>query len=313
MTRFLWLDAVYPDAWSALPHATYDEWFAQCFGTADYWDIALRTYGHESDTLINNAEFDILGKAAAIQPDVLCVQNVGLFPPHLLRARGIRSKLIAFCSYAADGLNLHGWDVVFSSFKWLAEALNRDGQRAVYLPLAFGRPVLERVKYDGPRDIPVAFFGGLGSRIWRQGTETMAMIADLVPEFKWWGYRIERLPESLERSYQGPAWGQEYFRLLMRTRICLNRHGEIAKGEGNSMRQYEAPACGSYLLTDQQGELYSPRIYTDADDAVKSVRWLLDYWSAAEVEQAENEGRIVLENHCYENRVPAFLEAVNGI
>lgn len=320
MTRFLTLDSWYPAAYKAAGSrsASYRDLFNFCHGTADYLDIVLRGAGHEADTLISNHEDDVIGlgilhSAEMIDPDVICSQNVGLWSGSLLRERFPRAKLVAFCSYAVDDANLRGYDVVFSSFPWMPEHCRALGIRCEYLPLAFGRPVLERVPAPPERDLPLTFIGGLGERIWKRGTETMAAVARAFPDdFKWWGYRAGRVPAELERVYQGEVYGAEYFRLLMRSRITLNRHGEVARGFGNAMRQYEALGCGAMLLTDDAGELEGVAIiYQDADDLAVTVR------NARKHDAASAEGQFgkeeVLENHCYENRVPRFLEVIERL
>ena len=306
--KVVWLDFWYDAAFRAANTRDYEALHRFSHGTSNYWDIALRAAGHESDTLIGNAEHDIIGKAVSMQPDVICSQNVGLYYPALIRARGFKGKLVAFCSYAAERRNLEGWDVVFSSFRWLVDEMNAAGLRAVYLPLAFGRAVLERVEVPPERDIDVAFFGGLGSKIWSKGTADIAAVAERVPDFRWWGYRVGALPESLNRTYCGEAWGLNYFRLLMRTKIVINRHGEIAKGFGNNMRQYEALGAGAILLTDSMGgirPLTDAAEYRSVDGCCDTIRaWLHHDYERGNDGQAE-----VLAKHCYENRVPAFLEA----
>lgn len=316
MSKFAWMDDWYPAAFAAANTRDYDALHRFSHGTSNYWDIALRSFGHESETLIANVEDDIVGKTLSLNPSVICVQNVGRWNPTLLRARGFDGKCVAFCSYAADGHNLRDWDCVFSSFRWLVDALNANGQRAVYLPLAFGRPVLERVKYDGIRDIPVSFVGGLGFPNWKRGTEIMKDIAENVDGFRWWGYWTGPPCEPLQRTYVGPAWGHEYWTLLKRTKVLLNRHGEVAHGETNNMRCFEGPAMGCCLLTEASSTFDSifPRgglqTYRDAAHAIALCRDLPHGgWGPI----ADLGRREILENHCYENRVTQFLEAVELI
>lgn len=310
--KFAWLDEWYRDAW-----VSADKCRPPLHGTADFWDVALRAAGHESITFAMNAyrdAFDTANVAAGDSPDVVCVQNAGRWPAHSLKWLKPRTKTVAFCSYAAEFEDLRGFDCVFTSFPWFADFLNKKGQKAVYLPLAFGRPILERVPYSGPRDIPVAFFGGLGERIWFHGTQQMEIVASNIPDFKWWGYKVGSLGPNLERSWQGPAWNADYWTLLQRTKICLNRHGEISKGCGNNMRQTEALGCGCVLLTDEWGEIEDNPFafrYTDADEAVNLINELREFldWKSDPLAGQ----RHILENHCYEHRVPKFLETIGSL
>lgn len=309
--RFTWLDNWYENAWRAFLRSGEKEW---CHGTADFWDVALKAAGHESTTLLQNNEPDIIDAAKQFDSEVICVQNVGLWQPHLLKARGFRGKCVAFCSYAAERQNLHGWDCVFTSFQWLQKRLQADGQRSVWLPLAFGRPVLDRVKQPAKRDLDVTFVGGLGGRIWNQGTVNLAGIAHrLGDRFQWWGYKIERLPECLEMSYQGEAWGADYYDILMRSKIVINRHGEIAKGEEfQNMRGYEATSCGAFVLCDNTK--YRPGVakYEDPDDACDKIHALLER-PISLAEEAERGKIFTLQYDCYEHRVNQFLDLIESL
>ena len=313
MTRFAFLDYWYPEAW--------DAWQVQggppLHGTADYWDVALRAAGHESETFVRNSFSTItemLNAARAHTPDIIVSEDVARFTSSQLRYEFPAAKLVAFCSHRADDSALLGWDAVLSSFKWMPDHCASIGVRCEYLPLAFGRPVLDRVPPAKERDIPVCFIGGLGSRIWDQGTKTMAAIAEAIPEFRWWGYfacEMRELPESLRRTYQGQAWGVDMYRILARTDICLNRHGEIARGWANNMRSFEAGGMRCKLLSDCRG-VVNCAIYDSAEDAILKINWHRKYGNIGDCDA----GRLqedVLEFHTFEARVPAFMKAIESL
>ncbi len=336
MTRFAFCNHWYPEAWDAWKR----QGGPQLHGTADYWDVALRSAGHESETFILNnygaePEFgmttrcgDMLQAVSDYKPDVICSMEVGRFGAAKLRPWFPNHRLVAFCSHSASDADLHGFDVIFSSFKWMPDYCRSIGVRCEYLPLAFGRPVLDRI---GPlpteRDIPVCFIGGLGNRIWDQGTRTMAEIAEAVPEFQWWGYvagSLSDLPVALQKSYRGQLWGIDYYKMLARTQICLNRHGEIAaKGVsllGQNCRQYESVGLGCLLLTDDAGELIGHGIedgltfcatYSDAADAIKQIKYYEHgHIGGASPKRAQE---FVLRDHTFESRVPAFIRVVESL
>ena len=63
------------------------------------------------------------------------------------------------------------------------------------------------------------------------------------------------------------------YRVLARTRVAMNRHGDIAEGHANNMRLFEATGAGALLATeaaDNLPELFEPGrevlAYRDADD-----------------------------------------------
>jgi hypothetical protein len=317
--KFAWLDDWYGAAYDQQME-TGGPWL---HGTADFWDVALRGAGHESETFLQNG-CDAVDAAVRFGQDggpvdVVVVQNVGRWMPHYLRPRfPAGTKFVAFCSYSAHRENLTGWDAVFTSFPWLADEMNAAGLRTVHLPLAFGRQVLDRVPYSGPRDIPVAFVGGLGMRVWERGTMAIARVCGAIPEFKWWGYYHgdpRDYPAAIQERYQGPAWGADYWNILQRTSILINRHGEIAKGTPRqNMREFEGPGCGCFLLSDTTPQRPGVAQYHSADDAVNLIRDLLDERNRAALElEALESQQNILENHCYEHRVPKFLEVINSL
>lgn len=309
--NILFLDDYYPDALahfrSIFPGGDFPSWLlTQCHGTADYWHHALPE--HDCQTLI-----DGVNNEPRFTPDVVCSQNVGRWNAEYIRHRFPGAKAVGFCSYAAEPENLRGWDVLFTSFPWLVG----EPHGARYLPLAFAKQCLERIEPQ-ERVNPVIFVGGLGNRIWDAGTKSLARVAELVPEFKWWGYKVGRLPESLERTYQGYAWGLDYFRLLASSRIVINRHGEIAKGFANNMRLFEVTGMGACLLTE-----HAPNItnffelgeecftYRSESELVDLIRWLFlpEALEVLEATAKHGQERCHAE-HTYEHRADIFRRYV---
>lgn len=320
--KFVWLNHWYPEAWSAWDQKNDPA----LHGTAFHWDIVLQAAGHESETLVLNSYAggfnEMYGHAASLRPDIVVSMEVGRFNATMLRERIPGKKYVAFCSHRADDANLLGWDMVFSSFKWMPDYVKQLGGKCEYLPLAFGRSVLDHVKTDGPRDIPVAFIGGLGNRIWDQGTRTMAAIAEAMPDqFVWRGYwagNESDIPESLRRVRQPEVYGIDMYRMLARTKIALNRHGEIAsrgggEGWGNNCRQWESLGMACSLLTDDFGEVHYGTRYTDAANAVYCINGILNRWDRIERQNALEGQQWVLKEGTFEARVPRFLEVIGSL
>ncbi len=248
------------------------------------------------------------------EPDVILSREAGRWSGRYLREHFPRKKLICTCSHRVEDSQLVGFDAVFSSFKWMPEHCAAFGVRCEYLPLAFGRSVLDAVPPAKERDIPVCFIGGLGSRIWDKGTKTIAAIAEAIPDFKWWGYvcgELRDLPESLQRSHQGAAWGIDMYRILARTKICLNRHGEIAGGWANNCRQYESGGMGCKLLSDCRGEV-NCAVYSSDEDAIQKIEYSQKWGNIGDCgpERLQHD---VLNLHTFEARVPKMLEVVESL
>jgi hypothetical protein len=256
-----------------------------------------------------------------MEPDVIASEDVARFKSARLRELFPKSKLVAFCSHRADDSDLGGWDCVFSSFRWMpfhCQNIGPSGVRCEYLPLAFGRPVLRRLGEDPiPRDIPVAFIGGLGNRIWDAGTKTMAAIAEAIPSFEWRGYWAgdERdIPPALQRARKPAVYGLDYYRLLHRTQIVVNRHGEIAKGQAmQNMREFEAPGCGCFLLSDTTPVDVGVINYPSAERAIEVIQNLSDRWEDIIKKCASERQQKILKEHCYENRAVPFMKAIESL
>lgn len=315
--RFLFLDDVYPEAWKLLGDSV-----RELHGTADHWDIALRAAGHESGTFLENASPGKWHTAAGDpRPDVVCVQNVGRWPVEKI-AQGVHYNTlrVAFVSYRASDEAMTGWDCVFTSFPWLVDHLEKLGQRVEFLPLAFGSSIIDRVEPQ-VRDLPLTFIGGIGHRhIWESGTDLINAVAEAFPkQFKWWGYRPSQLPVALENSWQGEAWGERYFELLMRSQITINRHGEIAKGYANNMRLFEATGCGACLATEHSENIrdyfksgVECLTYRSAEDLVYILRAVMGKAGAAE-RIARCGMQRCFSNHLYSDRVGDFLKVVESL
>jgi hypothetical protein len=310
--RFLTLDWYYPEAYEAAkrhPGGIFDF----CHGTSDYMDICLRAAGHEAMTIVVNGDPHWQVHVAEYKPTHIISQNVGMWgayegSPLSEMRRFAGCKLIGFCSYKAADQTLLGWDALFSSFPWMSDHCKSIGVRCEYLPLAFGKQVLRRLGEDPiERDIPVAFVGGLGNSIWSKGTTDMAAIADAIPEFRWWGYKVGVLPPSLERSHQGTAWGIDYYKLLHRIRILVNRHGEIAKGFANNMREFEGRGCGCFVASDCHG-VFGKNWPSDWSNILMRIAQKEHTATMAHDQQQD-----VLDCHCYENRVPEFLKVMESL
>jgi spore maturation protein CgeB len=99
------------------------------------------------------------------------------------------------------------------------------------------------------------------------------------------------------------------YRVLARSRIVVNRHGDIAEGFANNMRLFEATGMGALLLTEEAtnlGELFVPgqevETYADADELVAKIRALLaDEDRRAAIAAAGQ--RRTLDDHTYARRM----------
>lgn len=353
MPKIMIVDTYYPEALSAMYAATpgmaslpyeaqRDALLGRCFGTADFVSRSLRKLGWEAVDYIYNADplykawcnerprfspdgsiaesYNELAPIAVVKPDVLFVQDLSLFTPHVLQ--GLREHcrvIVGQCSCPWPGDDIFGcYDAIFTSFPHYVERIEACGGHPVFMKLAFEASLAPAEDlFDHGRDIDVSFVGGFGSH-WSAVHTDFQALAEAVPTFKWWGYGSEVVREHdakgyLCRAYQGPAWGINMYKIYARSKVVVNRHGEIALGYGNNLRQYEATGMGAALVTDCVGSLGMPSEnfdflaveevvrYRDAVELVRKVKMLLEgaWQSVGALGQKRT-----LSEHTYDHRAP---------
>jgi len=328
--KILIVDSYYPDflkLWDFNPAATYETELKRLlefsFGTGDFYSRNLKALGWDTHDVIWNAPWNMQFQ----QPDVLFLQDLSIeFSPTGALIAGQLS-----CPWPGDDA-VRRCHVIFTSFPHYIPRIEALGVKAVYNPLAFDPIVLERCDYAGyiightvmtmeaPRIHDCVFIGGVGNPShWKRGMETLEAVARAIPSFKWWGYGYEHLPSNsaLRDKYQGEAWGLDMYRILLQSKIVLNRHGEVAQGYMNNMRCFEATGCGALLLTE-----YAPNLrqffkedeamsYGSPEEAIIKIRWYLDRdHEDVRAIVAANGQRRTLRDHTYAQRMKTVSDTL---
>jgi spore maturation protein CgeB len=357
--KIIVLDTLYPDFIRSLPfdiHSTYDVELGKVldrqFGTFDAYSRNLRTIGWDAADVIVNHQFlqemwgqqhdapmtthlwSILqSQIAAFNPDVCFLQdlNIEVTPRPGMMMAGQLS-----CPWPGDRI-VAQFDVLFTSFPHYVPRIEELGVKAAYLPLAFDPIALEGRQPE--RDIDISFVGGVGARShWDQGTVTIEGVASAFKErFHWYGYGRRTLeydairaggvePPStypgLQSCHRGSAWGREMYDIYRRSKIVINRHGEIADGFANNLRMYEATGCGAMLLTDNRTPHFEGDeivTYATIPDAIDKAQHYLSHHSQR-TEIAEKGRTRTLRDHTYTQRMETvsdvlheLVSCVNGI
>jgi len=342
------LDSYYPEVIKAIPFdpsCSYESQLAAVlgrqFGTAAFYSNNLRALGHECIDIITNhpglmSMRSLESQLSEFQPDVVFLQDLSIefnYKPALVAAQ-------FSCPWAGDR-NVQKAQIAFTSFPHYVPRIEALGVKAVYLPLAFEPSILDYEQIDvrdvddvGPRfingsvierkrDIDISFVGGVGRSLhWQQGTDVLEAVAAAFPErFQWWGYGLDRLSADspLRRCYKGEAWGRAMFDIYRRSKIVVNRHGEVAEGFANNMRMYEATGCGALLLTDNQTDLFEEGneilTYRSTDDAVQKLRQFADrppeYSLGRDI--AHFGQQRTLRDHTYAQRMKTISEVLTGM
>jgi len=343
------VDTYYPDFLKSVPLESQNygielrRLLDRCFGTFDAYSRNLRACGwFAHDVIANHADLQELwaqeshwyggdrleAQIAFHDPDVIFMQDLSLDVDK-------RDRLLAgqcSCPWPGDE-KIRKYDVIFTSFPHYVERIQKLGVRPVYNPLAFEPGVADRchpdmfpvlptesIAMDFGRIHDVVFIGGVGNPShWRYGMEVLEAVACHIPTFKWWGYGAEALPpdSALREKYQGEAWGLDMYEILLQSKICLNRHGEIAQGYANNMRLFEATGCGALLLTEEAANLQQffghdeVVTYYSPQEAVAEIR----YYLKNEDERrfiAANGQRRTLRDHTYAQRMTTVSETLKG-
>lgn len=336
--RVMLIDTVYPDFLKTVPfdpESTYESNLAalleQQFGSADFFSRHLRAQGWDAVDVIANherlqqqwmqenggadGESPLLRQIRLFSPDVVFLQDLSLV--ETLRGHSGNYLIAAQCSCAMKDDQARFCDVIFSSFPFYVPRIEALGLKAVYLPLAFEPSVLEGPQPE--RDIDISFVGGVGKELhWKQGTDVLEAVAAAFPDrFQWWGYGLDRLPGSspLRACYKGEAWGRGVYSVYSRSKIVLNRHGEVAEGFAQNLRMYEATGCGALLITDNQTDLFDASeisTYRKAAEAIELVDYFLK--SSTHRESVALNGQLrTLRDHTYAQRMKVVSEVLTGM
>lgn len=271
-------------------------------------------------------------------PDVIFFQDLSLLSRSRLKdvssgfdkASGYCLAAQCSCPWPGDD-KIRQCEVIFTSFPHYVKRIEALGVRAVYNPLAFeeslvykrvkigetkafgrihgGATLFKEVLRQEERIHDCVFIGGVGNPShWTYGMEVLETVAREIPTFKWWGYGVETLPgnSALRAKYQGQAWGLDMYEILLQSKICLNRHGEVSEGFANNMRMYEATGCGAMLLTDNRTDLFSDyevmRYFSPADAVYKIRAYLQEFPEGKSAYAAAGQAR-TLRDHTYQNRM----------
>lgn len=323
------------------------------FGTADYYSKNLRALGHDVIDIIGNhtqlQDRWLSEKGLGIYSGVINVasRQLSVFKPDVVFAqdltycKGLVKEFREFpgpalfaaqcsCPWPGDDI-IKLYDIIFTSFPHYVERIQKLGVQAVYVPLAFESSVMSNLaqyqmsgcwlNISWPERIhDCVFIGGVGNPShWKRGMETLELVAREIPTFKWWGYGVETLPANsiLKQKYQGQAFGRDMYEILLRSKIVLNRHGEVSEGYTNNMRTYEATGCGSLLLTEESKniwDLFSAKevaTYLTPQHAVDKIRYYLEH-EEERATIAANGQRRTLKDHTYAKRMKQVSDVLIG-
>lgn len=336
--RICILDSYYPEALASMPfdpQSTYEIELRKLldlqFGTFDAYSKNLRSCGWTAIDIISNhkqlqemwlrdygfGSGDTLGSQLSFyDADVVFMQDLSIqlrYKPRLLAAQ-------LSCPWPGDD-KVRQCDVVMTSFPHYVPRIEALGVKAAYLPLAFEHTILDLFPKDLERIHDVVFIGGVGNPShWPEGMEVLEAVAREIPTFRWWGYGRETLPSdsALHDKYMGTAFGIDMYKILLQSKIVLNRHGTVAEGFANNMRMFEATGCGAVLLTESFTnisrffDIDECRTYRSTEWAILTIGDILDRWEYCQSTGEKGQQR-TLREHTYAHRMKVVSEVLTGM
>lgn len=244
------------------------------------------------------------------KPDILYVQDIGLFHPRFLRS--LKSKVRLILGQIASPIPplsyLKPYDLILSSFPHFVEKFRKMGLCSEYFKLAFEKSLLPKLK-KSPHSYEVAFVGGISPH----HRQRLALLDALIQKdihVDLWGYRTSPLigSHALFERHHGPAWGLDMYNVLHNSKISINHHLDLAGPYANNMRLYESTGVGTMLLTDMKSnlhDLFEPgkevETYQSPEELVQKIGYYLQHES--ERLQIAHAGQArTLRDHNYEQR-----------
>lgn len=324
-------DRPYDEQWRSL--------MSTFFGTADAYSHFLGELGHDAHELVVNCDplqrawarehrlrprilpplrrsrpqaWLVERQAAAYEPDVVYVQDLAALPDATLeRLRKTARLLVGQLGTNPPPLErLRRFDLVCTSFPHYVERLRDAGIATEYLGIAFDPRVLDRIGDEERASDGAVFVGTLARNQWQVSNVTLERAARRAP-IELWGLRVDDWPEDspFRTRWRGEAWGIDMYRVLARSRIAVNRHGDVAEDNANNMRLYEATGVGTLLLTDRKqnlGELFAVgrevEDYETEDELVEKIAHYLSHEDERAAVAAAGQQR-TLSDHTYRQRM----------
>ena len=262
--------------------------------------------------------YDILAaQIKQFRPDVLLNQDVALSSEFLREMKPYMRLLVG--QHAAtrlpDSKDWSCYDLAISSFLPTVEFFRQKGVRSELNRLGFEPKVLACLPSEN-RNLDFTFVGSF-HRVHKSRTEFLETLCVRFPQLRIWGPESSSLSSSsaIRQCYAGQAWGRQMYQVLLRSKIVLNHHGDIAP-YANNLRLFEATGTGALLLTDWKEnleEMFKPgeevATYRTTEECIESMSYYLEH-EEARASMAYAGQQRTLREHNYTRRMEEFVEIV---
>ena len=252
----------------------------------------------------------LLNQIKMTKPDVVMIQDLNLIP------FGLSKEIKKYCGLLVGEIAsplpptsfLMNYDVILSALPSIVEQARILGISSEWVPLGFDDK-WKTISPASSRPIDAIFVGSF-SRLQKTTAPLLAEAAKIIPGLQIYGTApLDVLEEwNLSEFHKGPAWGKEMFELLGKSKLVLNRHGEIAGPYAVNMRMFEATGSGALLVTENKSnitDLFVPGVevltYENPVQAAQQARTVLDNPALLDQIAAAGQQR-TLTSHTYKAR-----------
>lgn len=289
----------------------------------------------------------------ALQPDLVFLDDLYYFDAAYRQfLRDAAPKPIKIIGWRAAPTEDYGLftdvDLMLTCTPLFVDQLRNSGAKAELMMHAFEPSILKMVPNSQRRDLDFTFVGNF---VLRDGfhNERLELVKSLLDSTSLhvWGTISEpytpSLPNRILRRLTGGANGQyigpratslmqqyenrfhdsvlalEYFKILSRSKINLNKHIDCAENYAGNIRLFEATGMAACLVTDWKvnlPEMFVPDVeviaYRSAEECAEKVRYLLDHEDQLK-SIAEAGQRRTLRDHTYKKRAEELDELLKKI
>lgn len=272
-----------------------------------------------SDRFATIEQFKIVSKQIdKFRPEIVYLQNISFLNPLFLYILKRKIKLLVgqIACPMPPKIFFKPYDLIITSFPHYIEKFRKIGLKSKYLPLCFESSIISEITRQ-KRKFDVTFVGGI-SRSHKKGFEMLNFLADNI-KLDVWGYGKESLDKTstLYDSHHGEAWGLDMYKILLQSKITINRHIDVAENNANNMRLFEATGCGSLLITDDKSNLkdlfeVGKEIvtYNNNKELLRKVKYYLKHKNERDKIALAGQKR-TLSCHNYSLRMSQLLEILN--
>lgn len=250
----------------------------------------------------------------ATRPDVLYCQDLWFLTPKKLAELRPYVKLVVgqIASPMPPEAYLKCYDLIMTSFPHFLPSLRAMGVASEYFRIGFDTRVLELLGMV-KKDINASFVGGI-TRHHGKALLMLEYLARSTP-IKFFGYGVDSLSSSspIVARHHGEVWGLDMYRALVRSRVTLNRHINVAANNANNMRLYEATGVGTLLITDRKdnlGELFEVGkevvAYSSPEEAAELILYYIAHPDEARAIALAGQAR-TLREHTYQQRMEELV------